>query len=59
MEKRLYKSDEDRVLCGVCGGIAEFFGLSSTSIRIFWIIFIGASIWLYIALAIIIPSKNY
>lgn len=28
--KKLYKSDVDRKLCGVCGGIAEYFGIDST-----------------------------
>ncbi|WP_431603159.1 PspC domain-containing protein [Clostridium beijerinckii] len=34
MEKRLYLSATDKKLAGVCGGIAEYFGLDSTLVRI-------------------------
>ena len=32
MEKKLYKSKTDRKICGVCGGIAEYFGVSLSSL---------------------------
>ena len=34
MEKKLYKSSTDKKILGVCGGIAEYFGVDSTIIRI-------------------------
>ncbi|MBQ6847973.1 MAG: PspC domain-containing protein, partial [Clostridia bacterium] len=40
MEKRLYKSRTDKKLDGVCGGIAEYFNIDSTLIRLAWILFV-------------------
>ncbi|MCD7864497.1 MAG: PspC domain-containing protein [Clostridiales bacterium] len=60
MKKRLYKSDDNRVICGVCGGVAEFFGIDPTIVRLVWaimIIFAGAGLWVYILAAIIIPRE--
>ena len=37
--KRLHKSDSDKKLCGVCGGIAEYFNIDPTIVRLAWIIF--------------------
>ena len=36
MNKKLYRSVSDKKLAGVCGGIAEYFGLDSTLIRVGW-----------------------
>ena len=36
--KKLYKSDVDRKLCGVCGGIAEYLGIDSTIVRLIWLV---------------------
>lgn len=55
MLNRLRKSSSDRVISGVCGGIAEFFGISSTAVRIIFL-FIPSNLLLYIILAIIIPE---
>ena len=59
MKKKLYKSRENRVLCGVCGGIAEYFDIDPTLVRLAWVIltcFGGAGIWAYIIAAIVIPK---
>lgn len=56
--KRLYKSSVNCMLCGVCGGIAEYFDIDPTLVRLAWVIltcFGGAGIWAYIIAAIIIP----
>ena len=59
VEKRLRKS-RDRKLCGVCGGIAEYFNLDPTVVRVIWAIatvftiFSGAL--LYLILALILPE---
>ena len=58
-DKRLYKSSENSMLCGVCGGIAEYFDIDPTLVRLAWVIltcFGGAGIWAYIIAAIIIPK---
>ena len=39
MKKRLCKSADDKMLAGVCGGIAEYLNLDPTLIRIAWVIF--------------------
>ena len=59
--KKLYRSRDDRVLAGVCGGIAKYLGVDSTIVRIIAFLLIvpgGLSIWAYIALAII-PNEPY
>lgn len=59
MNKRLYKSNSNKMLCGVCGGIAEYFTLDPTLIRLGWVIFSlagGSGLLAYIIAAIIIPD---
>lgn len=61
MKKRLYKIYEGKKLCGVCGGIAEYFDVDPTVIRLLWIILIfcaGTGILAYFIAAIIMPKKN-
>lgn len=58
MEKRLYKSNRNRMLCDVCGGIAEYFGLDPTLVRLGWILLsalAGSGLLAYIIAAIVIP----
>lgn len=62
MEKKLYKSDTDKKICGVCGGIAEFFDIDSTLIRLAWAVFAilgGSGLLAYILAALIIPNRTY
>ena len=59
MKKRLYKIEEGKKLCGVCGGIGEYLNIDPTIIRLLWILFCfcgGAGIIAYIIAAIIIPE---
>ena len=39
MKKRLYKSNENRIVNGVCGGIAEYCGVDPTLVRLAWVLF--------------------
>ncbi|AUN13629.1 phage shock protein C [[Clostridium] sordellii] len=60
MERKMYLSESDSVLGGVCGGISEFFGFNSTTLRIVFVIFVilgGGSVALYIALLFLMPRK--
>ncbi len=57
--KKLQKSQTDRKLCGVCGGIAEYFNCDPTLIRLLWIVFTlagGAGLLAYIIAAIVMPD---
>lgn len=57
--KRLYRSRENKMLCGVCGGIGEYFNVDATLIRLLFVLFgcTGSGIVAYIIAAIIIPDK--
>ena len=59
MSKKLYRSLSDKKLAGVCGGIAEYFGLDATLIRVGWALvsLFGPGILAYIICALIIPEK--
>jgi phage shock protein C len=59
MEKKLYKSSSDKVLAGVCGGIAEYFAVDTVIVRLAWVVFTlmgGAGLLAYIIAAIIVPE---
>ncbi len=59
-QKKLYRSDTDKMLCGVCGGIAEYFNVDPTLIRLLWAVLTctgGAGIIAYIIAAVIIPRR--
>ncbi|MBA7707799.1 hypothetical protein ES703_116682 [subsurface metagenome] len=61
MEKRLYRSQSDRMIWGVCGGLAEYFDIDPTIIRIIAVLLVfasGAGILAYIILAIVIPLES-
>lgn len=58
MNKRLYKSNENKMVDGVCGGIAEYFNVDPTLVRLGWILFCalgGSGFLAYIIAAIVIP----
>ena len=60
MNKKLYRSTTDKKIAGVCGGVAEYFGIDATLIRLGWALvslFAGAGILVYIVCAIVIPEK--
>lgn len=58
--KKLYRSDTDKMLAGVCGGIGDYFNVDSTLIRLLWAIlsFSGPGLFVYILAAIIIPRRE-
>ncbi len=62
MKKRLYKINQGKKLDGVCGGIAEYFDIDPTFIRLLWILFtacsLGSGIIAYIIAAIVMPRKS-
>ena len=61
MKKRIYRSEDDRKIAGVCGGIAEYFDVDSTLIRLAFIFFVlaaGTVILAYIIAAIVMPNES-
>ncbi len=61
MKKKLYKSNVDKKFCGVCGGIAEYFNIDSTMIRLAWILFTafgGSGVIAYIVAALVMPDNR-
>lgn len=59
--KKLYRSITDRKLMGVCGGMAEYFNIDSTLIRVLWVILAlcgAVGIAAYIICCFIIPENN-
>jgi phage shock protein C len=60
VNRRLYRCRHDRRIAGVAAGVAEFFGLDPTLVRVLWflsIFFGGISLVLYIGLAFIVPLE--
>jgi len=58
-EKRLCRSNSQRVLAGVCGGVAEYLGWDVTIVRVLWIILTlagGSGVLLYIILWLVMPQ---
>ena len=60
MKKRLYRSKTDKKLCGVCAGVADYFGIDPTIVRVIWALlafFYGTSILLYVIMALVVPEQ--
>jgi len=58
--KKLYRSKKNRVIAGVCGGMAEYFNIDPTLVRLLWVFFIlaaGSGILAYIIAWIVIPEE--
>ena len=58
--KRLVKSAQNRIICGVCGGIAQYFNIDATVIRFVWVLFCLAGargVLAYIIAAVIMPPE--
>lgn len=61
MNKKLYRSTDDRMIAGVCAGVAEYFGLDATMVRLATVIiclFFGTGVLIYAAAAFIVPERN-
>lgn len=60
--KRLYRSEDNAILCGVCAGFAEYFGLDPSLVRMGWalasLLTAGVAIPIYIVGAIVLPKEQ-
>ena len=57
--KKLYRSRTDKKLVGVCGGIAKYFDIDSTLVRVGWVVFslcFGSGVLAYLICALIMPE---
>lgn len=60
MAKRILRSRNNRMITGVCGGIAEYLNIDPTIIRLAWaatVLFAGAGLLVYLLAALIIPES--
>ena len=58
--KRLYRSKKERIIAGVCGGIAEYFNVDPTLVRLAWVVLAlgwGTGVLAYIIAWIIVPEN--
>ena len=61
MSKRLYKNQSKKKIAGVCQGVAEYFDIDPTIVRILWFAvswFYGVGVGIYILMWIILPDKS-
>jgi len=61
MEKRLYRSQSDRMIWGVCGGLAKYFDMDPVIIRIIFVLLVfanGLGIPIYIIMTIVVPLEG-
>nr|WP_242859331.1 PspC domain-containing protein [Caloramator mitchellensis] len=61
VEKKLFRSKTDRMVAGVCAGIAKYFDIDPTIIRLMWVFIVmfgGAGILAYIICWIVIPEEK-
>ena len=59
MEKNLYRSTQNKMIAGVCSGLAEYINIDPTIIRVIWALvgLSGAGLIAYLVCALIIPEK--
>lgn len=56
--RKLYRSERNRMICGVCGGIGDFLNVDATLVRLIWaiMVFSGPGALAYLIAAVIIPG---
>ena len=59
MQKKLYRNSENKMVAGVCSGLADYINIDPTVVRLIWALvgLTGAGILAYLVAAIIIPDK--
>ena len=61
MANKLYRSRKDRKIWGVCGGLANYFDIDPTIVRIVAVasLFVGSlGFWVYIVMALVVPNES-
>ena len=59
MEKKLYRNTQNKVIAGVCAGLAEYLNIDPTIVRVIWALvsFSGAGLLAYLVCALVIPEE--
>ena len=61
MDKKLYRSRKNKLLCGVCGGLGEYLGIDPTVVRLLVVLLslssVGMGVIIYFVAAFIIPEE--
>ena len=58
--KRLYRSKKDRMIAGVCGGLANYIGIDPTLVRLLFVLgmfAVGGTLLAYIVMMVVIPEE--
>ena len=57
--KKLYRSSNNKMICGVCQGMAEYLNIDTTIVRLLWVLFgvFGVGVLVYIIAAIVMPIQ--
>lgn len=61
MKKRLYRNTDEKVLAGVCAGLADYFDIDPVLVRVVWVLLafsFGTGVLAYIICIFIIPKKK-
>jgi phage shock protein C len=61
MAKKLYRSRTDRKIWGVCGGLAQYFDIDPTIVRVIFFVSLlcgTLGFWIYIIMAIVVPNES-
>ena len=59
INRKLYRSNTNKIICGVCGGLGEYLGVDPTIVRLVWVLIAcsGTGLLAYIIAAVIMPQK--
>ena len=58
--KRLYRSTDDRMIAGVCAGLAEYIDIDPTIVRLLFVLGLlagGATFWAYLVMMLVVPEE--
>jgi len=59
--KRLYRSEDDRMIAGVCAGLAEYVDIDLTIVRLLFVLGLfagGATFWAYLVMMMVVPEER-
>jgi phage shock protein C len=60
--RRLYRSTDDRMIAGVCAGLAEYIDIDPTIVRLLFVLGLlagGATFWAYLVMMLVVPEESH